>query len=213
MVETVQPLKELNELEQAALFHTRESTRGRRDPTKELFRTALLGVQDAAVDTGAFFPDRDRPVTFATEIETSGATPSGNIFEFGDSTSGIQLGLNDDTLSFAAGNGAAGTDGIDDSIIVPSLAIVGARHHLVVAVNPGQGKGRVWINGILALRVQNDPAVALLNGVWASNAMGAIADAQNGTSNLRVTDNAAPSNFALVKPFTVFMGQVPRQFD
>lgn len=211
MTEILQQFKELSEQEQAAYSYARGRTRSFRDPTKGLFRTHRFGVAEASITTADVFPSRTTPVTFCTEIAVAGL-PTGVVFEFGTGPVGTILAVNDGNLEFAAGSSGAGNGISSLTIAVPGLNVSGSAHHIVVAVNPGSGKGRIWVDGIMRGRIENIPPAQFASG-WSSLGPGSVGSAVAGSANLDVPTNTAPNNFILIKPFEVFMGQVPRQFN
>lgn len=216
MADTLTPLKELSEQEQAAYFHSRARTRSFRDPAKGLFRTHLiqdaLDLPVATIDTDVLFPSRDLAITLVTEIEVQGAGNSGIIWEFGSSAQGAKLAVDAAGSFFLAAGDDAGTDGVDGSVVAPGLAEIGARFHLTVAFVPGAGLARMWIDGELVLRLGD--GTPFLNNEWADTEDGAFLSAHNTSSTQRgQTINAAPFDFIGVRPLSIFQGQIPRQFD
>lgn len=199
------------------LYYAREHRRARHDPLRGLTLTHDFGVSTATVDTNGVFPDRTRPITFGTLIEVTGASPSGIICEFGSSTNGLKLAIGSGKLYFAAGNGTGSTnDGVDGEITVAALGTVSARFSVRAAVLPSNGKARIWVEGDLVLRLDAASDTAMLNGVWADDSDGAVGAGHAGgssTQRLPETVNGAPNDFALVEPFRVAQGQLPRQFD
>lgn len=213
MGETLRPLKQFDEEEQVRYFYSRERTRSLRDPTKNLFRTHLFGVQETVVDTDGVFGTRDRLITFGTSIAVDSLTaPAGIIMEFGSSSVGTKLALSGTTLFVAAGN-ATGTDGVDDSVSLASLGEVGAIHDLVLAISPGDGKIRLFVNGDIVIRLEGGEQ--FVSGVWTDAEDGAIGSAQAGGSSTQrgQTINGTPVDFSLIQRMKVFQGQLPRQFD
>lgn len=203
---------------QAAYFASRERTRSLRDPSRDLHVTHRLGVSASDIDTDGIFGARTQLVTFATTVEITGESASGIICEFGGTTSGVKLAIDGGELYAAAGNvDEAESDGIDASVEIAALAVTGARLRLVFAINPGAGLARVWANGSLVARVGQASPEVFLDGVWSDDNLGSVGAAHSGSAsinrNLGSPINGAPSDFALVAPFLVFSGQVPRQFD
>lgn len=211
MVETVMPL---NKQKQAIHFYARSRTRSFREPALGLFKThqftGAVTIPIATIDTSASFPDLDRPITLTTEIEITGASAAGIVWEFGSSAQGAKLAIDSGSLFLAAGDDA-GADGVDGSIAIAALGVTGARLLLTVAINPGKGQARLWIDDQTALRLNGDP---MLTNSWTDIGDGALASAQAGTSTQRgQTINGAPVDFLLTRPLDVFQGQIPRQFD
>ena len=213
MADTVQPIKELSEQEQAAYFRARSRTRSFRDPAKGLFRTHRLtgaaAIPIATIDTDAIFPSRDRPITFVAEVGITGAAAAGIIWEFGDSTTGAKLAISAGSLFIAAG-AAAGNAGADDSIAIAALGEIGAGLLITVAINPGNGKVRVWIDDDVVIRANG---VSQMTNGWTAIENGALASAHATSSTQRgQAINTAPADFILTRPLDAFQGQLPRQF-
>lgn len=210
--DTLKPIKELSEREQAGYYHARSRSRSFRDPAKGLSRThRFVGAAMAVtpIDTDGVFPSRAVAVTFVTEIEITGAAEAGIVFEFGDSTTGIKLAISAGSIFIAAGD-AVGNAGADGSVALTALGSVGARVQLTVAVNPGTGQVRVWADGDVVIRAN---AVAQMTNGWAAIEDGAFAAAQVTSSTQRgQAINGAPVNFDVVRPLDVFIGQLPRNF-
>lgn len=216
MGEALTPLRALSEQEQVAYFYSRSRTRSFRDPAKGLYRTHVIdggaAIPVATIDTDVLFPIRDRQITLVTEIET-GVTPTalGIVWEFGSSVQGAKLAINDDTIFLAGGN-AAGDEGVDGSIVVPALQEDNACFLLTVAITPGAGEMRLFIDATLVLRLNGvDP---FTNDEWADTEDGSLGSAEATSSTQRgQTLNGAPVDFTLIRPLSVFQGQIPRQFD
>lgn len=201
---------------EAALFHAREKRRGRLDPFFNLQRTHLFGVTESDIDTDGVFGARNRPITFRTAIRITGAAASGLVFEFGDDTAGAKLGVDSGTFYLAAGNAdELQTDGVDGSVVNARLDENGALLRLTVAIDPGDGKVRLWVDDNIVLRLNGGEAFA--SGVWTSTNNGSIGAAHAGAASTQrfapPTINGAPSDFDMVAPFEVAVGQLPRQFD
>lgn len=207
MVEQLRPLKSLDEREQAIYFHSRERRRSLAG-VPELFRTHRFGDIPTASLPAAAFTQRDRLVTFWTSIRVTGATPQGLIFELGDATTAVAAWITDTTINLRAGD--AGDDaslatysqggGLPDTLELD----------LVFAVRPGDGRTRIWGNGREIARQQAVNG-QLPNG-WAAGSDGAFAAAAQGALPADVTQTGAPSDFAVIQPLSVYVGQVPRQF-
>lgn len=194
---------------QAQLYHARER-RSSLAGFPDLFRTHLYGVPTASIGATAF-PVRTGPVTFATSIRiTTGASAAGLIFEFGNATTAVAAWLAaSGVLTFRAGDAGApdrtfaqydnGGD-FDD----------GQKLDLVFAAIPGDGRSRMWLNG---LEVARDTATnGQLDNGWAAASAGAFAAAASGALPADVTEAGAPSDFAAIRPLSVYVGQVPRHF-
>lgn len=204
-----------SQLQSFLIKKRRDRTKSLRDIMSGLYPTHNLGLADANITVASVFPVRNRPVTFSTEIEVTNANPSGLIFEFGSSARGIKLGVANAKIQYAAGDGDAGTEVTIGSIAIPTItATPGYRFKIVLAINPGNGKARLWVNGQIKVRSEPTPASGLEGGEWADSGAGSVGSAEQGTSNPRTDDviTTAPSGFALVAPVKVAMGQLPRQF-
>lgn len=202
---------------QAAAYYARKRRRGRADPIAELFATLNLGVAAASVDTNAVFPDRTRPLTFATAILVTGASAAGIIFEFGDDTTGTKLAVSGGSIYAAAGGASEAADtGVAGDAALAALGVAGSRLALVLAIKPAQGQARLWVNGALTLRMNAPSDTAMLGGVWTSTNAGAVGAAHAGGASTQrngVAINGAPTDFSLVEPVRVAVGMTPRQFD
>lgn len=215
MVDTVTPIKILDEQEQAIYFYSRSRTRSFREPSNGLFRThrfsGAVTIPVSTIVTSVSFPDLDRLITLSAEIEVSGASASGIIWEFGSSTQGAKLAIDSGSIFLSAGD-VSGSGGVDGSVAVAALGITEARMLLTVAINPGKGQARLWIDDQIALRLNS--VSAMLDNSWTDSADGALLSAQSGTSTQRgQAINGAPVDFFGVRPLDVFQGQIPRQFD
>lgn len=177
----------------------------RRDPMRGLFVTHRFAIPQAAIATGTVFPVRTRPIVLQTTIEITDAAALGLIFSLGDADHGLGLAISTGELILAAGNGGAGTDGLDGSVAISALGAVGARLLLTMFVHPQMGIARLLVNGQVRLRLQEEPSVPLLSNAWANTGEGSFASAK--TANTRLGVGAAPTNFAVVEPLQVAIGQ------
>lgn len=161
MVEQLQPLETGTDLNQALRFHSRERRRSLAG-VPELFRTLFLGIPTATIPAGSF-PVRDVLVTFWTAVRITGATPAGLVFEFGDGTTAIAAWLNDTDIQFRAGDAAAADRGLatfDNTVSLPDTLEL----DLVFACRPGDGRVRIWGNG---LEIARDNATGASEGAGA----------------------------------------------
>ena len=192
----------------------------RRDPSRTMHATHDLGVEEATVDTSAVFPAsvRGGPITFTTRIRLLGTgVPSGVVFEFGDSTTGIKLALGlviaSRTIQAIAGDGVD-PDGSAGIISVPAVLtstdVVDVR--TVLSVHPGAGRMKLWFGSDVAQGQSGN--VPLTGGLWSSDADGSVGTAHNGTSINGVAGdiNGAPEHFSIVEPVRAFAGSLPRSF-
>lgn len=205
--ETLTPLESGTDLNQALRFHSRERRRSLAG-VPELFRTLLLPIPTAAIPVGSF-PVRDVLVTFWTAIRITGATPAGLIFEVGDGTTAIAAWLNDTDIQLRAGGSAAADRGLatfDNTVSLPDTLEL----DLVFAVRPGDGRVRIWGNGNEIAR--DTASGGEFPAGWAADSLGAFAAAANGALPADVLQTGAPSDFDVIQPLSVFVGQVPRHF-
>lgn len=205
MIEQVQPLKVLDEAEHATYFHSRERVRSLRDVTKGLFRNLSLPL-----DSGTFlttqFGDRSRPIVVTQEIEVTGGSPSGVIWEIGSVTQGAGLSFNGGTLTAGAG------DGVGNGGVTATLAGItnGERVQVAVAINPGTQRIGIYVNGHLESFA--DGVSAFTNGEYADSSDGQV-NGVNGTATPRLVSTATLSDVSIVSPVSVYIGQLPRGFQ
>ena len=192
---------------QVSLYHARENVRGRRNPASQLFLTREFAQGTDLTD--AVF-DYNQPITFECIVEVTAVPNSGVVFEFGTSTNGVKLMINRERLICVAGP-SAGDDGAGFHYFPPQLQVGRGRMHLVVAIDPGNGRMRVWQDGNLAIR--GGPASGSFAQGWAETGDGSYGDAETGTSNSRSPADVttAPSGFKVVGPLRVYKNQLPRQ--
>ena len=208
MPETLQPLKALNELEQAVLFHARERRKSLAG-VPEMFRThQIFGgtVMTVASIATATFPVRTGEVTFKTAIRFSDntSTRTGLIFEFGSSTAGVAIWIEDQQIGFRAGG--LGDNGALATFANGAQWPAGLELDIVASVRPGLGIIEIWLNGQTVLKAQSDAFTQ-----WAASSEGSFAAAVQGTTPSDVVQTGAPSNFAVIEPLSVYIGQRPRQ--
>lgn len=213
MPATLQPLKQLSEQEQAVYFHSRERRKSLAGlpelfRTHRIFGTTVMAVSNIVVGT---FPVRDSEVTFQTAIRIADNTTAraGLIFEFGSSTSGLALWMDDTTLNFrAGGTGNAGVSGVYDNVVQWPATL---ELDLVAAVRPGLGLVAVWANGREIIKAQSIDTT-FLNGEWAAASAGSFAEDVQGTTPADVGETLAPVEFTVIEPMSVYVGSRPRQF-
>lgn len=197
---------------QAVRFHSRERRRSLAGvPDMRRTHRVYGGVAMAVstVDTGAIFPDRSRLVTFHTAVRITGSNPIGLIFEFGSSTRGIALGIYQRFLSFGAG-GTSTEQALASYNNITNFP-AGLEMDIVAAVRPGDGLVRTWVNGLELKR--GAAAAGNLGGDWSDSEAGSFASASSGTVRGGFTAlDQAPSDFEVIEPLSVYMGQVPRHF-
>lgn len=208
------PFKELSEQEQAVFYHARRRRESVMDPSRGLFRTHRFDIPTANIPVAAFPTAKlGQQVTVRTKIRITGSA-LGAIFEFGDSTAGIALALDGQSLYFTAGDGTASSSDsatiqFDNGAAWPA----GLELDIVAACRPSEGTIRLWLDGDLSGFAQASGG-ALLNSRWSGAAAGSFASAPNGTINLNIPSSAriAPSGFKVIAPLSVFVGQVPQQY-
>ncbi len=207
MAETTTPLKQLDAVEQAVYFHSRERRRSLAG-VPEMFRTLQAPIPTTPV-LATQFPVRTTLLSFWTAIRITGAAPTGLIFELGDATTAIAAWIDDTDIILRSGDAAADDRGIatfDNTVSLP----VGLELDLVYAVRPGDGRVRIWANGLeIARGVATNGQLS--NG-WAASSNGAFAAAAVGALPADVTETGAPTNFDVIQPLSVYVGQVPRHF-
>lgn len=202
MPEALTPFEAGTEENQALRFYARrrrESLAGlaRMHRTHRIFGGTVMGVDP--IVTVDVFPDRTTPVTFRTVVRTvAGAgNHSGRIFQIGTDPK-VFLFFNNTLIGATAG--AVGTgDGTPLGMwTVPGGIPDDWEVELVTAVNPGNGKMRIWANGqsVIAVQAANES----FNGPWS--------DANDGVF-------VAPelNRVEVIEPLSVYVGQLPRHFE
>jgi hypothetical protein len=198
----------LGTADRAARFHARErrlSLAG----FAEMSRTHLFAIPTATI-LATQFPVRTTLIAFRTKIRiTSTSAPVGLIFEIGDATTAIAAWIDDTDVSLRSGDAAAADRGIATFVNAVRLPNT-LELDLTFAVRPGDGRVRIF-NGGNELARGVASGGQLPNG-WAASSNGAFAAAAVGALPADVTQTGAPSNFDVIEPLTVFVGQVPRHF-
>jgi len=161
------------------------------------------------LDTGAIFPDRERPITIVTSliITANAGVHRGLIFEFGSSTRGLAAWVGDQTIGFTAGGMGdhAATALYDLAAELP----VGREFLLWLSVNPGTGT--VWIHDHGNLLAKGQAVNASFGvGGWSDGGLGSFASAKNGTvaPGVPVASDQAPAGFAMRSPLRAYLGQL-----
>ena len=172
-------------------------------------RTHLFAIPTATV-LATQFPDRDVPFSFTTSIRITALNPVGLIFELGDATTAIAAWVDNNLLSFRAGEAAADDRGI--AVFNNTVDLDDTREfRLTFAVSPGDGRVRIYGSGGLELARGVAVNGQLTNG-WAAASNGAFAAAATGALPADVTETGTPTNFEVIEPLRAFVGQVPRHF-
>ena len=214
MVATLQPLKALSEREQAVYFHSRERRKSLAG-IPELHRThRIFGGTEMAIAniaTAVVFPVRNTLITFKTAIRITAADPTGLVFELGSSSRAIAVWVDNNLLRARAGSAATFDSAratFNNTVDLP----IGLEMEIIVAVRPGDGRIRLWGNGT---ELDRDTSVNGDFGTpsnWAAGSAGSFAAAVQGTTTADVSQTGAPTNFEVIEPLSVYMGQVPRHF-
>lgn len=213
MVTALQPLKAMDGREQAVRFYNRERRRSLAGIPR-LFRTLQLrGATDIPVANiaTATFPTRDSEITFKTAIRIADNTDprTGLIFEFGSSAAGLAIWIENDAIGFRAGG--TGDDGVAGTFDNVAQWPATLELEIVAAVRPGLGLVALWLNGEEVIKAQSVNET-FTNGEWAASSAGSFAAAAQGTIPADVVQSGAPTNFEVIEPMSVYVGQRPRQF-
>lgn len=212
-------IEQLNPIDpsQAHLFHSRERRKSLAG-IPELHRTHRIfgGTAMAVADVDAAqFPTRTTLCTWKTAIRITenAGQHRGIILELGDSDIGVAAWVGDQTIGFHAGedgtvNGATAL--YDAGAELP----VGLELELVFSVSPGDGKVRIWGNGIEIARSESSGGDFGTAGTWANSSNGSFAAAIQGTTPVDVPaiSQGAPAGFEVIEPLSIYVGQKPRHF-
>ena len=195
----------------AHLLNARNRRLALLDPSLGLHQTHSFPAGTTPIDVGASFPVRDRPVTLALRLAATAAGATGVVLELGSSTSGVKVDVDAGSVFVAAGDGSGG-GGVGGSFDASGLlGAVGRVIPVVLAISPGDGRIKLFVDGAAVLRL--DGGQAMGGGAWAADSDGSYGAATVGTANTRASAvSAAPTNFELVSPLSVFVGQLPLQF-
>jgi hypothetical protein len=193
-----------------ASLHSARERRASLAGSPDLFRTHRIAIPAASI-AATTFPARTSPVTFKTSIRiTTGASAAGLIFEFGNATTAVAAWLAAaGVLTLRAGDAGA-ADRTFSQFDNGGAFEDGQKLDLIFAVIPGDGRSRIWMNG---LDVARDTATnGQLDNGWAASSAGAFAAAAVGALPADVTETGAPTDFDVIQPLSVYVGQVPRHF-
>lgn len=210
----ITPIEPLDELGQHTYWKLREKTRQRRNLVSGLFRTHLLGPAPQNFVTATLFPSStvpptlERPCTFVVDVLITGASADGVVIEMGSSTHGMAITLGAGVIYGAAGGAGAEVANGAHATFTPG---VGRRLQVGLAVIPGPGVGTVYlfIDGKLVSKVQSTSTNFTGNAIADVLSDGAIAQV-NGTLTGRVPAVTVPTNFQIVSPVSIYVGQIPR---
>lgn len=196
--------------EQALRFFRRERTRGFRDLGKQLFRSQRILLPDgASIGNGYDAATRGAPVTVQTRIRVTDTSPSGLIVGIGGAGHGLFVWVDGGVVGAAAGNLTTDSDA-GTRAEAPFEAVAGNVLDVVVACVPGTGVLAIWLDGVLMDRAQSvDPAIE--SSLWADDTDAGVfgAEYSDGTPDV-VGSIAAPADFEVVQPLSVFLRQAPR---
>lgn len=138
------------------------------------------------------------------------------IFEYGGTTSGCWIGVrkvsNVDTLTFQAGNGAAGisasgTNGVYKEIPIADIPEFDGNSHTVSwHFHPSNGTGRLWIDGRLIIDEATTDGSAFTNSTWAGSNVGGWGQGYGG-----IAGNFASTQWidTIDSNLSVYANQVP----
>lgn len=195
-------------------FFMRERRRKLRDPRLGLFGTHSFPDNTTNIATDSVFPNRAQPITFAVDLRRTGAAPVGVVFEVGDATTGLAIWVPTGTTDVAFAAGGTGNNGVTLTAN-GAIAGLGVLARVVVAVIPGTGHGRLWINGQLQGAAR---AVAgSFPATWAASGPttneGAVGEIDGTvTARVPVGDRVPLADVSIVTPVRGFQGQRPQHF-
>lgn len=148
------------------------SRKSRFDPTYRMFRTLVIRDGEA-VPSAAI--NGTRPYTMAFHI-----TPiegGSLVVDFGDdgdspanpsSTIWSRLSVSDNALTFVGPTIAPVIPDNPTTISLSATLPDGVRSRVVIAINPGNGKGRIWVNGrIVSRATATNGVLGTGTGSWA----------------------------------------------
>ncbi len=157
--------------------------------------------------------NRNQPIMFQTRIKISAGVSQGLIFEFGSSTRGCAAWVEPNKIGIVSGNGGVANERVSAVWDLGAALATDRIFQLTFAINPGSGSARIWNFGIRqASGVSVDGDFG--SGDWADTEDGSFASAVAGTvmADVPVGSRIAPSNFDVVQPLKIFVGQIPRSF-
>ncbi len=214
MAEAIQPFQEGTEQNQAVRFYSRARRRSlagldRMFRTHRFVGTTEIGVEPIA--TSSVFSNLGGSITFKTSIriDANAGVHTGIVFEFGAGSRGCGLFLEDDRITWRAGG--LSTIGATAIFLNGAELPPGLELELVVAVNSGNGKVRMWGNGAELARDQ--AAAGALTVGWTGTGTGTFAKLPaNVVSEIPVGARVAPDGFTVIEPLSAYVGQLPRHF-
>lgn len=193
-------------------FNSRKQRLSLVDPAFPLSRTHTFDHDEAAIDTDAAFPDRDKVITFAMAIKRSGASSNGVLFTLGGSTRGVAAAIDGTGLIFAAGAVAASDDGVDITAANVFLG-TGIPYRLVFSVHPNKGRVNLWVNG--GSHTFGTSVNGTFNGDWGGTSNGAVGQVGAGgiIDRIPAGQRVTLADTLIVTPLSVYQNQLPRQFN
>lgn len=202
-------------LTQQQLWQRRKHRRALVDPTLGMFCHRTIPDATTVVGTGYLDVLRAKVMTFAIAVVKTATASDGIVYEFGNPTGGLALWFEQDgIMRFCAGRGTgAPTQGVTMQVMNPP---VGRRMRVVAAVNPGDGKARVWVDGDLKAAAQ--ASAGNMGGGWTDNANGRVngaagPGAPNNTSDrIPTASRIALANVSIIAPLKLYHNQLPRTF-
>ncbi len=197
-----------------AILHAARARRRSNAGAAGLFRTHLFrgstAMAVADINTTAAFVDRNEPVTFRTAIRITGASPTGLVFEFGGATRGAGIGVLGAIIALTAG--ATGNAHATAVFTNPAAFEVGEEIQLLAAIDPGNGKVRLWGNNGKEL-ARATAVDGSFGGTWAGSDNGSFAAIASGAVAVDlILSNQAPVDFEVIEPLSVYNGSLPLHF-
>ena len=215
MVQQLRDLGVRGALGQATHFHARERRRETLDPALGLQSTNKF-PPNTTLEAQAFAVGA--PVTLATTVRITGASPNGLVWEIGDGTHGAACWIEAGAISAVFG----GLLAADSSLLVHSLTLSsGQLFRITAAAIPGDagngspGIAALWVNGTEIPKAKVAAGTGYTLDQWTvATPAGSVGQGPNGTVNTQVPVGArvAPSDFEVVAPLDHYRNQVPRQF-
>ena len=197
---------------QARRYYARERRKALDGGPPALHRTREYPIPSTPI-LAAEFPDTDVPITLRTRVRivANAGVHEGLIFEVGDAATAMAAWIDDDQIAFRAGDALAADRGLASVTTGTGELQIDREFDLTFVVNPGDGRVRIWDRGDNELARDAASNGQLPNG-WAASSNGAFAAAAVGALPADVLQTGAPNGFVVIRPLSVFVGQVPRHF-
>lgn len=194
---------------QAAHFAARERRNAVRDPSAGLFQTHTFGPLDS-FDSTAVFPDTERPLTVAVDVQLTDVNANGVVFATGGLTWGaaFALDITNSRLILAAGDGRGGNAGVTALFTGFDFAV--RLHRFVFAFSPGRRTANLWWDGRLVAA-----AISAVDPFELHDGDGGAFARINADVSLRLSAEASfdLTDAAIVGRPRCYYGQVPRQMQ